>query len=339
MANSNNEMQNSMIDQDWPENELELVSSCPYCASKERKLAYKDVQDWSFYSAPGKWTYWDCKNCDALYLSPRPIETSMGKAYASYYTHNTSSVSIKRKLKTKFKNEFLSHSFSIDIPPRLNLPKYLNFLLIPFKCYINVPFGLEQLLHLPKGKLLDVGCGSGASLHFAQQLGWNVTGLEIDSAAVKAARKLGLNVIEGDYKQLAQFNDSFDCIICSHVLEHVYYPLELLMLLQKSLRHGGVLLLSLPNSSSHVRKVFGENWRGLEAPRHVSIPALDWLREFMIQKNFFEYQVAHIGDWSTGASKEIMKLRGRDCIKYSKCDKESIALSHSDFIQFVCVKH
>lgn len=228
----------SIIDQSWPENELEHANACPYCGSKERTLAYKDVQDWSFYCAPGKWTYWDCKGCEALYLSPRPTEASIGKAYVSYYTHQSTALNSTQNLKAKLKHECLSHWFNINIQPRFNLPKFLGFLLRPLKSYIAIPFGLEQLVNLPKGKLLDVGCGSGASLKLAAQLGWSVTGLEIDSAAVKVARGLGLNVTEGDYRQLAQFTDSFDCIVCSHVLEHVYNPLEMLTLLTKLLRPG-----------------------------------------------------------------------------------------------------
>ncbi len=89
----------SIINQPWPHSELEYVDVCPYCGSPERKLAYKDVQDWSFYAAPGKWSYWDCKGCEALYLSPRPTEASIGKAYASYYTHASFETSLIQQLK------------------------------------------------------------------------------------------------------------------------------------------------------------------------------------------------------------------------------------------------
>ena len=329
---------NIIIDQSWPEGELETLTACPYCGSADCTLAYKEAQDWSFYSAPGKWSYWDCSGCGALYLSPRPKEAYIGKAYASYYTHDTSFGDISQKLRTQLKNEYLSHLFGIDIRPRFNLPKCLSFLLKPFQHLINVPFGLRQLADLPKGKLLDVGCGSGASLKAAQQLGWDVIGLEVDPAAVQAARSIGLNIIEGDYKQLSQFTDCFDCIVCSHVLEHVYSPLKMIGLLKKALRPGGVLLLSLPNANSHVREVFGENWRGLEAPRHVAIPSLAWLQAFLSEQGFFEYQVAHKGDWTTGASREIMESRGFENLGHPKYASETISPARSDFIQFVCIK-
>ena len=269
----------TIIDQDWPAEELEEVHNCPYCGSEERTIAYENVQDWSFYCAPGKWTYWDCAECEALYLNPRPTEASIGKAYASYYTHSNDASSIIQQLKTRLKNELFYHSINANLSPRFHVPKWLGFIVKPLKKLIHIPFELEPLVNLPKGMLLDVGCGSGTKLKNAKQLGWQVTGLEVDPNAVKVAIDSGLNVVHGDYRKLAEFNGIFDCVICIHVLEHVHEPLELLSLLHKTLKPNGVLLLSLPNSRSHVRFDYGSYWRGLEAPRHLSIPTLSYIVE------------------------------------------------------------
>ena len=159
----------SIIDQPWPESELEQVDACSYCGSKELTLAYKDVQDWSFYCAPGKWTYWDCKKCNALYLNPRPTESSIGLAYSSYYTHASSTVSIKQRVKECLKNECFSHWLKADFYPRFNLPRALGVLLLPLKKIIAIPFELPFLAQATKGSILDVGCGSGGKLKFAKR--------------------------------------------------------------------------------------------------------------------------------------------------------------------------
>lgn len=278
----------SIIDQSWPESELEQVDTCPYCGSKERTMAYKDVQDWSFYCAPGKWTYWDCKGCEALYLSPRPSEASIGKAYASYYTHCSSKTSLKQNIKTQLKNECFSHWLHANFCPRFNIPTVFGFLLLPFKKIIGVPFELPFLVQATKGSILDVGCGSGGKLKLAKSLGWKVTGLELDLNAVEVARSEGINVIHGDYRKLAQIDSSFDCIICSHVLEHVHDPVKLLELLVKRLKNNGTLLLSLPNAHSHLRELYSENWRGIEAPRHVSITTINQLLNIIYKLGTFE---------------------------------------------------
>ena len=196
-----NNPDNSIIDQPWPEDELEDVEGCPYCDSTDRTLAYKDVQDWSFYCAPGKWNYWECEGCEALYLSPRPTEASIGKAYGSYYTHDSNALSYLQQLKIKVRNEYFSHKFEVNLSPRLHLSKSFDNVLKALKFFIEQPFELESLAKRPKGKLLDVGCGSGHLLKLAQQLGWDVTGIEIDPKAVSVARVKGLNVLHGDYRK------------------------------------------------------------------------------------------------------------------------------------------
>jgi 2-polyprenyl-3-methyl-5-hydroxy-6-metoxy-1,4-benzoquinol methylase len=320
------------------------VDTCPYCGSNERTFAYKDVQDWSFYAAPGKWIYWNCKGCEALYLNPRPKERSIGKAYASYYTHNSNSKSLLRMLKTRLRNECLSHWLDTNVTPRLNFPKALSFLLCPFKSYITIPFELAALADLPKGRLLDVGCGSGNKLLLAKQLGWDVTGLEIDPNALMTATNQGLNVIEGSYRDLAKFVNEFDCIICSHVLEHVYYPNDMLNLLSQSLKPGGTLLLSLPNSKSWVRDMFGANWRGLEAPRHIAIPSQQFLIEHKLQQNFI---VDCIETFNFETITESIRIQKRQ-LKLSYLDLkrslrslstgQAVDVSKSDTMSLVCVK-
>lgn len=335
----------SKIDQPWPEAELESVGACPYCKITACTLAYKDVQDWSFYGASGKWNYWNCSNCEALYLNPRPIETSIGKAYTTYYTHSAGGTSVLQNIKTRLKNECFYHWRQADISPRLNVPSLFAFIFAPFKKFINTPFELEQLVNMPKGKLLDVGCGSGKSLLLAKQLGWEVTGLEIDPNAVKAAREQGLTVVEGDFRQLKQFANQFDCIICSHVLEHVHYPLELLQLLTEALRPQGVVLLSLPNALSHVRAEFGSNWRGLEAPRHLGIPTLHKLIELLTSLGYGNIKQTNVNNLTVVESIRIQNRQLTSSFKNMLFAKLKIALStsaanaQSDFIQISAKKN
>lgn len=125
-------------------------------------------------------------------------------------------------------------------------------------------------------------------LDAAQQLGWKVVGLEMDSAAVISARNKGLNVIEGSWQKIESMEDRFDCIICGHVLEHVYQPIELLTSLSNALKPGGLLILSLPNARSSVKEDFGKHWRGLEAPRHIAIPSLEVVIEKLKYLSFSE---------------------------------------------------
>lgn len=299
----------SPIDQPWPKEGLERVEACPYCGSHRRTPAYKDVQDWSFYCAPGKWDYWDCTNCQSLYLDPRPTPQSIGKAYARYYTHNgDTQLDLLSSLKNRLRNEYLSRKLKVSIEPRLYFPLLLNGLLNQIGKRVVVPFGWVQLATLVKGRFIDVGCGAGLTVSLAKQLGWDAMGLEIDPAAVKEARRGGLNIIEGTYAQLASYKSQFDSIMCSHVLEHVHDPLDLLATLKTALKPGGVLLLALPNSLSVLRQHFGSNWRGLEAPRHLAIPSQYQLLGLLESMGF---QVTVLADDGIETAAESFRIERR----------------------------
>lgn len=334
-------VETNIIDQTWPENELENINACPYCNGSQRTLAYESVQDWSFYCAPGKWTYWNCNSCEALYLSPRPTATSIGKAYAKYYTHTTGVDSFASRLKNLLKNECFFHWLGADFSPRLHIPAIFAFVLSPIKKRMYIPFDIESLVKLKKGTLLDVGCGSGNKLHQAKQLGWDVTGLEIDPNAVKAARESGLNVIQGDFRQLEQLEDKFDCIICSHVVEHVHEPTELLTLITKALKPQGTFILSLPNATSHVRESFGENWRGLEAPRHLGIPSLQKMIDYLKYLNYHDIKQINIYNSTIAESARIRSSRFGNKIHAddSKTASDDCFGEYaSDFIQIIAKK-
>jgi SAM-dependent methyltransferase len=104
---------------------------------------------------------------------------------------------------------------------------------------------------IPSGTrtLLDVGCGGGvfgAAVKSARAC--TVVGVTYSEAeAVQARQRL-------DRVEVADLNDfepaclgTFDCIVCSHVLEHLQDPQQVLSRLLACLAPGGMLLVALPN--------------------------------------------------------------------------------------------
>ncbi|WP_291011757.1 class I SAM-dependent methyltransferase [Hydrogenophaga sp.] len=250
-------------------------------------MQHEGVADWSFNTAPGHWHYWRCTVCETLYLNPRPTPQSIGRAYASYYTHSGQGThSMFQSWRQRWKNERLSERFDRNIEPRLNLPRLFRSSIAKRAQRIALPFGWQELADLPPGRLMDVGCGSGATLSLALQLGWKAEGLEMDPEAVRAAQAAGLSVGDGGYERLSQSPSSFDCVHCSHVIEHVFDPRDLLRVVFAALKPGGTLILATPNALSDVHLHFGRYWRGLEAPRHLMIFSESTLSGLLMEQGF-----------------------------------------------------
>lgn len=264
-------MQIDNLDQAWPSEDLEEVLECPVCASNSGTLELEGVKDWSFRCAPGSWSYWRCQACRSLYLNPRPTLASIGRAYGSYYTHEAPAPRtglIQRALE-KLRNECAFHWLGIDVSPRIHLRS--TVLLSLLRPFLKHPFPLDELNKLPPGSLLDVGCGNGELMLMATAMGQQVKGIEIDPAAVKAATARGLQVRQGSFEVLREYPSQFDYVICSHVIEHIHHPRELLELLIGAVKPGGHIFLAWPNPDSLVLKLFGIHWRGLETPRHLAL--------------------------------------------------------------------
>lgn len=333
------------FDADWPVEDLEAVNACPYCGSTDRDLAYQGVQDWAFGCAPGRWSYWNCAQCQSLYLHPRPTPASIGNAYTRYYTHAADQRPGRlASWKQRLRNEYWSQRFQTSIFPRMGLPAWAGWVTAGLGPWIAEPFGLQQWAQRPKGLLLDVGCGNGDKLKLAAQMGWQVRGIELDASAVQAAQAQGLQVEQGGYELLAHYQGWADCVVCSHVLEHVHQPLHMLELLLGSLKPQGVLLLSVPNAASFLRHHYGESWRGLEAPRHLAIPDGTWLASYLQARGFSCTQVpSHALE--TAVESERMLRRGAGVLAADSVAAKSLlgrlpqpALAQQDVVQLICVR-
>lgn len=107
---------------------------------------------------------------------------------------------------------------------------------------------LEHLRKLPRGRVLEVGCGAGALLDDLSRLGFDCTAIETSSAALELARWIHR---DNDNVRLVEETDpawreSFDVVLAFEVMEHIEHDREALSTWAGWLRPGGSLLLSVP---------------------------------------------------------------------------------------------
>jgi SAM-dependent methyltransferase len=70
-----------------------------------------------------------------------------------------------------------------------------------------------RLLGRGPGRLLDVGCGTGATTADFRDAGWDVTGVDISEDMLRLARGRGLDVVRADSVALPFDGASFDAVV------------------------------------------------------------------------------------------------------------------------------
>jgi SAM-dependent methyltransferase len=134
----------------------------------------------------------------------------------------------------------------------------------------------RQLLGRLKGfqrlnRILDVGCSAAFFLKEAQDLGWQVQGVEVTEWASTFSReKLGVPVFHGMLHEAGLAENSFDVAFSSHVLEHIEQPAALIRQMHQLLRPGGALVIVVPTQFRSPLYVLFKEWFGEGPPRHVS---------------------------------------------------------------------
>ncbi len=107
--------------------------------------------------------------------------------------------------------------------------------------------------HIPLGdnKILEIGCGQGATLIKLKELGKasEVVGLDINKDVLLKNRYKLDNILIGDIESLEipYSEEYFDIIICADILEHLIDPWNTIKKLKKYIKNSGLLIVSIPN--------------------------------------------------------------------------------------------
>ena len=115
---------------------------------------------------------------------------------------------------------------------------------------------------------LDAGCGTGTLTRFLAEKGCSVTGLDAAAQMIEMARgrtqdhpqreRMRFEVADrdsaGTIERLPNATGSLDGILCSSVLEYMADAEQLVGEFARVLKPGGVLLISVPNAQSAVRR-------------------------------------------------------------------------------------
>ncbi|KAA6346604.1 Ubiquinone biosynthesis O-methyltransferase [termite gut metagenome] len=123
--------------------------------------------------------------------------------------------------------------------------------------------------HRMRGRILDMGAGTGHFADIMKYYGWTVSAIEkSDEARAFAKDYFELDI--KDEKALYAFNsDSFDVITLWHVMEHSDRLDEMWGWLYKLLTDKGILVVAVPNSQSYDARKYKKQWAAYHVPCHL----------------------------------------------------------------------
>jgi SAM-dependent methyltransferase len=112
---------------------------------------------------------------------------------------------------------------------------------------------VQEVASLPtQGRMLDIGCGNGATLRaFGRRLPWwRLSGFEVNARTRDEV--LSLPGVEGFVAgELEAVEGEFDCITLIHVLEHLPDPMAVLRWVRPHLAPGGLLVVQIPDIAAN----------------------------------------------------------------------------------------
>jgi SAM-dependent methyltransferase len=134
----------------------------------------------------------------------------------------------------------------------------------------HLRFVERALTETGPGLVLDVGCGGGLFLRMLAERGHRVAGLDFSRDAASIAWHQSRVPATCATLAPAPFpDDSCAAVTMFHVLEHLQDPAEYLAGAHRLLKRDGRLVVQVPNAASWQFLLFGENWSGVDVPRHL----------------------------------------------------------------------
>ncbi|MCX6620154.1 MAG: class I SAM-dependent methyltransferase, partial [Acidobacteria bacterium] len=186
----------------------------------------------------------ECAKCRLIRLFPWPKPEDLGRYYPPDYWFQPSG-SLSERLEERYR--------------RFVLRDHIHFVSEAMRAVEG-----------PPGRVLDVGCGGGLFLRMLKEAGAEVAGLDFSAdAAAIAWHHNGVPVAVGSLPRAPFAASSCSVITMFHVLEHLYDPMTYLEAAHRLLKPDGRLVIQVPNAACWQFLLLGENWSGVDIPRHL----------------------------------------------------------------------
>ncbi len=217
-----------------------VITECPLCGNTQ----FKHENSCRDYFATGEeFDVVSCLSCGFKFTQNAPSESEIGPYYDS--------------------PDYISHS-NTKLGPMNILYHNVRRKMLKKKAIL-----VSREANCRKGRLLDIGTGTGYFAITMKLLGWDVQAVEKSEAARQFALDNFELEVQPDEALYTFPADSFDVITMWHVMEHIEPINKLWAHLHNLLSDDGILVVAVPNSGSYDAEAYGDHWAAYDVPRHL----------------------------------------------------------------------
>ncbi|MBF88074.1 MAG: methyltransferase [Candidatus Marinimicrobia bacterium] len=220
---------------------MKSITHCSLCGDRNLTIVLK-AKDWLVTKEI--FDIFECSRCKSRHTSPIPDEQEISRYYNSeeYRPHN---------LKSQKISDFIYRTIR-------------GIMIEKKRKWIRDFSGLKR------GRLLDVGSGTGEFAASMRNNGWEVCCVESSKHIRSIAKEnYSLDVISPDVWSEKK-KGFFDVITFWHTLEHVHDPKLYIEMARSQLSKKGTIFIGVPNFLSYDGNFYAENWAAYDVPRHLT---------------------------------------------------------------------
>jgi SAM-dependent methyltransferase len=226
-----------------------------------------------------------CRACSVVFVHPRSTGSELLEQYSPEY----------------FEKNYGSTHRVVYVNPSAEIRKQSFFLQQAAK-----------LTGTRTGSILDVGCGTGRFLAFAQAQGWDTTGLELCAEVGReTAARLRCQVHLGSVFEADLPKETFDVVTMFDCIEHLEGPVQALEICRQVLKPGGVLVVTTPNFQGIGRLMLGPEAVGIWPDTHIIYFGPRSLRFALRQAKFDHIRTSSREIYPENVATILAHLRGR----------------------------
>ena len=213
--------------------------ACPVCG-EAAYVVFRDLYD-DRYGYPDAFTLYECSACGHMHIPTNFTPDDLGRLYTQYYPRGNFDL-----------DNFQPEREKRGLVAWLNGERGSAFRWVPR----NV-------------RVLDIGCGIGATLAYHRNRGCEAIGMEADSNVQPIAKRYGLDIRQGIFDGTQFESGYFDYVTLDQVAEHVTDPRALMRGVARVLKPGGRVIITTPNPKSLPARIFGRKWLNWHTPYHI----------------------------------------------------------------------